>query len=113
MPSKGPAGALQEIRTHIELATSFVEGYTFEAFRPDRRTVYDVVRYLEIVSEASRRLPTEFKARHPEIPWPNIAAAGNVYRHKYENVADEMVWRTIQESLGPLLTAVEAELGRA
>ena len=68
MPSKGPAGALQEIRTHIELATSFVEGYTFEAFRADRRTVYAVVRCLEIVSEASRRLPTEFKARHPEIP---------------------------------------------
>ena len=110
MPSKGPTGALQEIRTQIELAASFVEGYTFEEFKADRRTVYAVVRCLEIISEATRRLPDELKARHPEIPWPNIAAAGNVYRHRCENVADDMVWRTIQESLGQLLAAVEAEL---
>ena len=75
MPSKGPTGALQEIRTQIELAASFVEGYTFEEFKADRRTVYAVVRCLEIISEATRRLPDELKARHPEIPWPNIAAA--------------------------------------
>jgi uncharacterized protein with HEPN domain len=50
MPSKGPAGALEEIRTHIELAGSFVGDYTFEAFNADRRTVYAVIRCLEIIS---------------------------------------------------------------
>jgi uncharacterized protein with HEPN domain len=113
MPSKSPSGPLHEIRQHIQLASSFVEGYTFENFKADRRTVYATIRCLEIISEASRRLPDEFKARHPEIPWPNIATAGNVYRHKYEDVADDMVWRTIQESLGPLFTAVDSELRRA
>jgi uncharacterized protein with HEPN domain len=110
MPFKTPAGALEDIRRQIELARSFVEGFTFETFQADRRTVYAVIRCLEIISEASRRLPDEVKARHPHIPWPNIAGAGNVYRHNYEDVADDMVWRTVQDSLGPLLATVEAEL---
>jgi uncharacterized protein with HEPN domain len=64
-------------------------------------------RCLEIVSEASRRLPDELKARHPEIPWRDIAAAGNIYRHQYEDVLEQRVWQTLQHHLAPLLHAVE------
>jgi uncharacterized protein with HEPN domain len=110
MAFKTPAGALEDIRHQIELARFFVDGFTFESFQADRRTVYAVIRRLEIISEASRRLPDELKARHPHIPWSNIAGAGNVYRHNYEDVADDMVWRTVQDGLGPLLATVEAEL---
>jgi uncharacterized protein with HEPN domain len=39
--------------------------------------------------------------------------AGNVYRHDYDNVAEEIVWRTVQNNLAPLLAAVEGELARA
>jgi uncharacterized protein with HEPN domain len=42
---------------------------------------YAVIRSLEIISEASRRLSDELKARHPGIPWREMAAAGNFYRH--------------------------------
>lgn len=45
----------------------------FEAFRADRKTVYAVVRALEIISEASRRLPDELFRRHPEIDWAAVA----------------------------------------
>ena len=37
---------------------------------------------------------------------------GNVYRHDYDNVAEELVWRTLQHSLGPLLAVVEGEIAR-
>src|SRR5688572_17280801 len=113
MPSKSARGPLHEIRQHIQLASSFVEGYTFENFKADRRTVYATIRCLEIISEASRRLPDEFKARHPEIPWPNIAAAGNVYSHKYEDVADIWSGARSRKALGPLFTAVDSEFRRA
>jgi uncharacterized protein with HEPN domain len=56
----------------------------FAAFVADRKTVYAVVRALEIISEASRRLPAELKDRHPEIDWIAVTAAGNIYRHEYE-----------------------------
>lgn len=59
MPSEAALAALRDIQHHIGLATEFVRGLTFEAFRDDTRTVYAVTRCLEIISEASRRLPTQ------------------------------------------------------
>jgi uncharacterized protein with HEPN domain len=44
----------------------------FGEFARDRKTVYAVTRALEIISEASRRLPDELKSRHPEIDWPAV-----------------------------------------
>ena len=55
----------------------FTTGMEHDTFAGDRKTVYAVVRALEIVSEASRRLPVELKGRHPEIDWIAVAAAGN------------------------------------
>jgi uncharacterized protein with HEPN domain len=67
-------------------------------------------RCLEIISEASRRLPAEMKARYPAIAWKNIAGAGNVYRHDYENVAAKLVWDTVQLALPPLRNVVAGEI---
>jgi uncharacterized protein with HEPN domain len=81
MHSERAHGALRDILHHINLATQFVEGFDRETFKLDIRATYAVTRCLEIISEASRRLPTELKARHPAISWKQMAAAGNVYRH--------------------------------
>ena len=110
MPSKAPYGPLNDINRNIESARAFVAGYTYETFQADRRTVYAVIRCLEIISEASRKLPEELKARHPHLPWTDIAGAGNVYRHDYEDVLDQIVWLTVQERLEPLAAAIQAEL---
>lgn len=113
MPSRASRNALLDIRRNIELGRSFLGTMSFEQFKADRKTVYAVVRCLEIVSEAVRRLPDDLKARYPDIPWTNIAGAGNVYRHDYEEVADEIIWRTVQGSLDPLMVVVKSELDRA
>jgi uncharacterized protein with HEPN domain len=73
---------------------------------------FAVIRCLEIVSEASRRLPDELKARHPSIPWKDIAAAGNIYRHDYEDVAAKLVWDTVQLALPPLHAVTAQEILR-
>jgi uncharacterized protein with HEPN domain len=99
-----------DIKRNIELARSFVRDSSFEAFQKDTRTAYAVLRSLEIITEASRRLPDDMKARHPEIPWLDMARAGNFYRHYYERIVDGFVWRTVQDDLGLLLAAVEQEL---
>jgi len=78
----------------------------------DVRTVYAVTRCLEVISEASRRLPPDLKARHPSIAWRQMAGAGNVYRHDYEDVAAEYVWETVQLALPPLRAVIEVELAR-
>jgi uncharacterized protein with HEPN domain len=106
MPSKHPDTALRDILHHIELATRFVAGLDREVFL----TIYAVTRCLEIISEASRRLPDGLKARHPGIPWKQMAGAGNVYRHDYEDVAARYVWDTLQRDLPALRIVVEKEI---
>ncbi len=104
--------ALFDIRDNGELAREFVAGLSFEEFERDRRTFYAATRALEIISEAARRLPSELRDRHPHLPWRAIMGVGNVYRHNYENVAEEQVWRTIRDGVPALLAAVTGEIGR-
>jgi uncharacterized protein with HEPN domain len=112
MPSKSADTALRDILHHVELATNFSVGFDRDSFKRDIKTVYAVTRCLEIISEASRRLPDDLKARHPAIGWRQMAGAGNVYRHDYEDVAAEFVWETVARALPPLRLAIEAELKR-
>ena len=110
-PSKAAEVALHDILHHIDLAIVFVAGLNSDSFKQDLKTIYAVVRCLEIISEASRRLPDDFKARHPAIGWRQMAAAGNRYRHDYEEVAAGRVWETIQQALPPLREIIEQEIG--
>ena len=75
--------------------------------------LYAIIRSLEIISEASRRLSDELKTRHPDIPWREMAAAGNFYRHNYEDVTPRRVWKTLQQDLPPLRAIIVQELGRS
>ena len=111
MPSEASARAFSDILEHALLAQSFVDGMTFEAFSADRRTFHAVTRCLEIISEASRRLEEDARARHPNLPWKAIMGGGNVYRHNYDNVAEAFVWRTVQDRLGEMIAVARAEIG--
>jgi uncharacterized protein with HEPN domain len=104
--------ALRHIAENIALARSFVEGVDFEGFKADKMRQYAVLRSLEVISEASRRLAPGVRDRHPDIPWQRIAAAGNVYRHEYDRIGMDIVWVTVERDLPSLLAAVEAELAR-
>jgi uncharacterized protein with HEPN domain len=99
-----------DMRYHIELAQGFVAGLDYEVFRDDLLRFYAVTRCLEIISEASRRLPDEMKVRHPSIAWKEMAGAGSVYRHNYEDVAVAYVWITVHDHLPPLRIVIEREL---
>ena len=111
MPSELEEAALRDILHQIDLAQGFTSGRDPESFQTDIMRVYAVTRCLEIISEASRRLTDTLKARHPGIPWRDIAGAGNVYRHDYQDVAAPRIWDTVQFALPPLRQAIEQELG--
>jgi uncharacterized protein with HEPN domain len=110
MPSSATSAVLHDIAHHIDLAVSFAAGFDYGSFQADLRTVYAVTRCLEIISEASRRLPNDLKARHPSIAWKDMAGAGNIYRHDYEDVAARHVRDAVQIDLPPLRAVIDDEL---
>lgn len=63
-----------------------------EAFEADWQRLWLVERGTEIISEASRHLPPELKARHSGIPWQRVAGIGNILRHDYRNIAPDVLW---------------------
>ena len=111
MPSEREATRrwLADVQHHIAMPEGFVARIGYDTFKDDNLRLFAVTRCLEIVSEASRRLPDALKARHPSIPWREMAVAGNIYRHEYEDVAAHRVRRTLTISLPPLRAVVEVE----
>jgi uncharacterized protein with HEPN domain len=92
-----------EAIANIEADTA---GYDFEPFRKDRRVRQLVERNLEIVSEASRRLPQAAKDAERQIPWRAIAGIGNVIRHDDHDTYPTMLWETCAKDLPPLKAAL-------
>lgn len=111
MPSERAHKALLDIRENILLARTWTAGLTLDQFSADRRIFYAVTRCLEIISEASRRLPPDLKRRYPAIDWRNMRDAGNIYRHDYDGVQERIILSTVEDALPPLLTVIESEIG--
>ncbi|MBG0808888.1 DUF86 domain-containing protein [Methylosinus sp. H3A] len=100
IPSNVPR--LQDIIEAIEHIHECMAEASLEDFEADWRRQWLVERGVEIISEASRHLDDELKARHPEIPWRKVAGIGNVLRHSYETVAAAVLWKLAQSDLQPL-----------
>ncbi len=94
--------ALDGIRLNIEAIRDFTTGMTVETFTSDLLTFYAVTRALEIISEASRRLPDDLEARYPQVRWGAVRDSGDVYRHGYGHVTAELVWDTAKAQLDEL-----------
>jgi uncharacterized protein with HEPN domain len=101
---------LTDIIEAIERIHDVVRDMSLEAFENDWQRQWLVERGVEIISEASRHLTDDLKARNPEIPWQKIAGIGNVLRHNYENIAAPVLWKLVQADLSTLEKICRAEL---
>ncbi|AHL22815.1 HepT-like ribonuclease domain-containing protein [Thermococcus nautili] len=90
---------LNDIVEAITLIEEFTEGMSFEEFRLDKKTQFAVIRALEVIGEASKAIPPEFKELHPEVPWREMARMRDKLIHAYFGVDLRVVWRTIKEDI--------------
>jgi len=105
---RNPKLYLDDVLDAIGRIESYVDGLTQSRFGRDQKTIDAVIRCLEIISEASRRISEDAKAAHPEIPWSRIAGIGNILRHEYGSVSVDAVWDVVTQHLPPLKRAVQA-----
>jgi uncharacterized protein with HEPN domain len=104
---------LQDILDTMGKIEQFTIGIAYEEFVRDDKTVFAVVRALEIIGEATKHIPTEVRQRQPNLPWRNMAGMRDKLIHDYLDVDLDIVWKTATElipSLKPQIAEViEAE----
>ena len=93
---------LQDMLDACLKAIQFTQNMTFDEFIKDDKTQFAVVRALEIIGEASKKVPESLKDQNREIPWRAISGMRDKMIHDYMGINQEVVWRTVIEDL-PLL----------
>ena len=105
---------VEDISESINAIEEFTKGMKFEDFTKDRKTIFAVVRCIEIIGEATKNIPKSIRSRYPEIPWKDMAGMRDKVIHEYFGVDFKVVWKTADEdvpSLKPLIQNVLKDLG--
>jgi uncharacterized protein with HEPN domain len=96
---------------HILEAIQYIEralaGINYQQFSGDLLLRLAIERLLEIISEASRKIPDDIKVGEPDIAWQQMADLGNRLRHAYHRIDPEILWRIAREDLAPLKRVIE------
>jgi uncharacterized protein with HEPN domain len=97
-----------EAARQIRLYTS---GTTMQEFASDRKTLDAVVRNLEIIGEAIKKIPESVRFKRPQVEWKRIAGLRDILIHEYFGVDSEIVWDILKNKLPPLEKEIAALLG--
>lgn len=90
---------LEDILDAMEKAELLIAGVTYEQFAQDFRIHFAVVRALEIIGEASKRLPASLRQQHPALPWRGMAGLRDHIAHGYDVVDLEIVWNVVTREI--------------
>ena len=97
---------LGDITSYAKDAISFTKDISFEKFAKDKKTTYAVVRSIEVIGEAARKLPKDFRDKHSSIPWTEIVGMRDKLIHDYSGIDLDIVWKTVKEDLPKILKQI-------
>lgn len=101
---------IEDIIDAITKATKFVEGVSYEEFTKDDKTIFAVIRAIEIIGETAKNIPEDTKKGYPEIPWKRMAGMRDKVIHGYFGVDIKVVWNTIKEEIPEVKSLFEKML---
>lgn len=99
--------SLVDILAAARLVLQFLEGVDEAQFYGDLMRQAAVMREVEIIGEAAKRVSDDFKARHAEIPWRRMAGMRDILIHAYDHVDLAELWNVTQVSIPELVALIE------
>lgn len=93
---------LDDLIAAMDKAMQFVSGMKYKDFVNDDKTAYAVIRAIEIIGEASKKIPSSIKIKYPGIPWKEMAGMRDKLIHEYFGVKLDIVWDTIKNEIPEL-----------
>jgi uncharacterized protein with HEPN domain len=97
---------LEDTLNAMEKAELFITDMTYEEFLKDEKTIFAVIRAIEVIGEALKHVPSELRQKFSDIPWRDITGMRDILVHEYFGVDLETVWETVKTdipSIKPLL----------
>ncbi len=108
MSRRDPMVAVQQMRDNAQRVLTTSQGLLRSDLDADPLLEAGLIRWMEVIGEAARRVPCELRARYPEVPWQDTTDLRNVLIHGYDVVDLDELWRIIQEHLPPLVEQLQA-----
>ena len=85
----------------------FIHGIGLKEFGHDKKTLYAILRSLEVMGEAAKKIPESVQKRYPQIPWKKMMATRDKLIHGYFGIEISMIWEVVKNDLPPLKPYLE------
>jgi uncharacterized protein with HEPN domain len=104
---KDDAVRLRHMLDAANEAASFVKNKTRRSLDTDRQLVLSLVKAIEIIGEAAANVTNQCREEFPHIPWRDIISMRNRLIHAYFDINLDILWKTVDEDLPPLIAELE------
>ena len=110
MPKRTTVAALTDIREAIDRIQRYVSGLTVDDFLNSTEKQDAVIRNFEIMGEAVRYIPSDFRKRHGHVEWTEMAGFRDKLIHGYFGLNLRILWSVVEDKLPALRQQVDALL---
>lgn len=93
-------------------AVEFAKNSRREDLARDRKLTLALVKDVEIIGEAAYQISEDTQRGLPEIPWDDIVGMRHRLVHAYFDINLDILWKTVQKDLPPLVEILSKSLGK-
>ena len=98
---------IKDILQNMSDAEEFIQGFSYDQFASDKKTLNAVMRSMEVIGEAAKKVPDEIRAKYPSVPWKEMAGMRDKLIHIYFGVDREAVWLVVKDRIPIIKPLIE------